>query len=371
MGALSLADRLDFIENEPPSAVDHAFTGARIIEGFAPLREVAQIIQYHHVPWNHGEGKMFFGKPVPILSHIVHLADRTAVLIDPTREVIGQVKDICNTICEQKNTRFAPELVDALLLLSKKEYIWFDLTYKPLLNIVEGIQSFSTLDLDLDGVIELARIFASVIDFRSPFTANHSAGVAKTAEKLAELAGFSPYERKMMLVSGYLHDLGKLSVNNEILEKPDKLNPEEFNIIKKHPFYTYRLLQTVSGFETINKWASFHHEKLSGRGYPFRLTGDDIPLGSRIMAVSDVFTAIAEERPYREGMRRNQIVDVLNAMVKDLSLCPYVVAILLNHFDQINVVRKLAQQNAASQYARLRWSHSNKAAVLLPLCNTP
>lgn len=120
-----------------------------------------------------------------------------------------------------------------------------------------------------DEIIELTKIFANIIDFRNPFTATHSAGVAKTAEKLAELAGFSENECKMMLVAGYLHDLGKLAVSKSILDKPGNLDPGERNVIRSHAFYTYRLLQAIKGFEIINKWASFHHEKLNGKGYSF------------------------------------------------------------------------------------------------------
>src|SRR5690606_8284531 len=114
--------------------------------------------------------------------------------------------------------------------------------------------------LNLDELIKLSEVFAYIIDFRSPFTANHSLGVAQVARKLAELAGFSENECKMMLIAGYLHDIGKLAISNEILEKPEKLETDEFNIIKSHVFYTYRTLESIKEFETINIWASLHHE---------------------------------------------------------------------------------------------------------------
>lgn len=206
------------------------------------------------------------------------------------------------------------------------------------------------MDLDTDEVINLTKIFAGIIDFRSPFTANHTAGVAKTAEKLAEIAGFSETECKMMLVAGYLHDLGKLAVRNDVLEKPSKLDVEEFNIIRSHTYYTYRLLQPIKEFETINSWASYHHEKLNGKGYPFHLDDKNLSLGSRIMAVADIFTAITEDRPYRKGMPDEQTFNILNSMVKDRSICPYVVSILMDNFDLIYEIRKEAQHEASIEY---------------------
>ena len=350
VGALSLNERLELIENEPPTAQNHAFRGAKLLEGYPPLHGAAEIIRYHHIPWNNGGGSRFENRNVPRSSHILHLADRIAVSIDRKRDIIGQIKGIQEKIKSQRNTLFLPEATDAFLEISKQEYIWLDVVYKPLLYILPQIVSFDVLQLDMDEVIDLTRIFSAIIDFRSPFTANHSAGVAATARKLAELTGFSKKECKMMLVAGYLHDLGKLAVKNEILEKPEKLNSAEFNIIRSHTFYTFRLLQAIRGFEVINKWASFHHEKLNGNGYPFHLNGDNLSLGSRIMAVADIFTAIMEERPYRKGMPEGQAVSVLHSMVKDGSICPYVVSVLIDHFEEINEIRRQAQKEASSQY---------------------
>jgi HD-GYP domain-containing protein (c-di-GMP phosphodiesterase class II) len=350
IGALSLDERLELIEAEPPTSQNHAFRGAQLIEGFNPFSNVSDIIRYHHLHWNNGEGATFKGQKVPYASHILHLADRIAVLIDRNHDVIGQIKDIRAIISAQKNTTFAPELVDAFIDMSIHEYIWLDLIYKPLLHILPDITSFGIVELTLDEVIDLTKIFASIIDFRSPFTANHSVGVAKTVEKLAELAGFSEDECKMMLIAGYLHDLGKLAVKKEVLEKPGKLNAEEFNSIRSHTFYTFRLLQAIKGMETINKWASFHHEKLNGKGYPFHLNNKSIFLGSRIMAVADIFTAITEDRPYREGMSKEKTIEVLYSLVEDKSICPYVVSILMDNFELINTIRIDAQLKAAAKY---------------------
>lgn len=234
--------------------------------------------------------------------------------------------------------------------MSVNEYIWLDVIYKPLLYILPDIVLFDAVELDIDQTIELTKIFAGIIDYRNAFTANHSAGVARTAEKLAEFAGFSENECKMMYIAGNLHDLGKLAVSKAILEKRAALNTQERNIIRCHTFYTYRLLQAIKGFETINKWAAFHHEKLNGNGYPFHLHSDAIPLGSRIMAVSDVFTAITEDRPYRKGMTLDQAVCVLDAMVEDCSLCPYVVSILKDNLEVIDQIRRDAQQESSATY---------------------
>jgi HD-GYP domain-containing protein (c-di-GMP phosphodiesterase class II) len=206
--------------------------------------------------------------------------------------------------------------------------------------------------LDIDEVLSISRLLSRIIDFSSHFTATHSAGVAKTAEKLAEVAGFSKNESLMMLVAGYLHDLGKLAIPGTILEKPGRLDDSEFNAIRSHTFFTFQLLDRIKGFETINRWASFHHERLDGRGYPFHLMGDSIPVGSRIMAVADVFTAITEPRPYRDGMGRDQRIKLLRSMAENGAICGRTVAAVLDNFRLMTAICRESQLEAAEYYDR-------------------
>lgn len=353
IGAFSTKERLELIHDESPNMHRHSYIGASILEKFRPLANVANIIRYHHVPWNYGKGNEYKGKLVPLSSHVLHLADRIVVQVKDSSNIMNQVNNISSNINKLRGKLFIPELVDAFLEISKYEYIWLDTVYKPLMTIIPSMINFNTIELSLDEVIDLSEVFAYIIDFRSPFTANHSFGVAQVAKKLAELAGFSENECKMMLIAGYLHDLGKLAISNEILEKPDILETEEFNIIKSHVFYTYRTLQSIKEFETINIWASLHHERLNGTGYPFRLTADEIPLGSRIMAVADIFTAISEDRPYRKGMKKDEAIKVLKKSVDNEYICPYICKILEENYDEINLIRKKAQEKSNIVYNKV------------------
>lgn len=290
------------------------------------------------------------GEDVPLASHVIHLADRTCALVRSDSNIISQIPDIMSTIRKQANTVFHPDLVDALFELSKKEYIWLDLISQYSATIISNTGLFNTHTLEIDDIVDLALVFSNIIDFRNRFTARHSAGVAKTAERLAQLSGFSLYECKMMLIAGYLHDLGKIAISDDILEKPSKLNEDEFNEMRAHTYYTYHLLEPLVQLKTINTWASFHHEKLNGTGYPFHIAGDSLSLGSRIMAVADVFTAITENRPYRQGMNFDKTKNVLSNMVASNALDGKVVNLLIDHFNEINNIRENSQIEAAEQY---------------------
>jgi HD-GYP domain-containing protein (c-di-GMP phosphodiesterase class II) len=350
IGALSSGEKLELVEKEPANANSHAFRGAKLIEEFKPLQKHASIIRYHHIPWNYGNGSKYKGKNVPLESHIVHLSDQVCIAIKSEGNILSQVPDILSSIQRKSGSLFKPDMVEALVELSGKEYIWLDLVSPNPANVITNEGLFAIISLDIDDVVDLASVFSKVIDFRSRFTASHSAGVAKTAERLAELVGFSPYECKMMLIAGYLHDLGKIAISDEILEKPSKLNVDEFNEMRAHTYYTYRLLEPIEQFNTINQWASFHHERLDGRGYPFHIAGSNLSLGSRIMAVADVFTAITENRPYRQGMTYNSAKNVLDGMVVNNAIDGYVVSVLMDHYDEIYRIRESAQVEAVKNY---------------------
>ena len=349
IGALSLKERLEIIEEEPVNANSHAFRSARLFEGFGPMKTAAGIIRYHHLPWNRGRGAHFGEEAVPKASHILHLADRTCIRLDPGRSTLSQVQEVLRAIEDQTETMFVPEQVEALRALAGRDFIWLDIMSRSPVNKLPEDHIHISVQ-GTEDLIDLAVVFSHIIDFRSRFTSRHSAGVAKTAERLAEIVGFSPNECKMMLVAGYLHDLGKIAIDNRILDKPGRLDREELGTMRSHTYYTYHLLRMIPQFGEINAWAAFHHERLDGTGYPFHLRGEEMSLGSRIMAVADVFTAISEDRPYRRGMDAELTVGVLRGMVSSGALDSGVTEQLISHFEEINSLREVSQREAGEYY---------------------
>ncbi|MCI1959636.1 MAG: HD domain-containing protein [Clostridia bacterium] len=353
IGALSLNDRLELIEEEPFTAENHALIGAKLLSDFPLFSDVANVIKFHHIPWDYGKGRLCGGEKVSMLSHILHISDRIAVQVNDKKNIISQIDKIRENIKSRRNTIFMPELVDAFLDICDTESLWLDLIYQPMVSNIPNDLYLEAIKLTLDQVVDLAKIFSRIIDFRSPFTAMHSAGVAAAAEKLAELSGFSKDECKMMRIAGNLHDIGKLAIPQNILEKQDKLEPAEFDIIRGHSFYTYRLLKPIRGFEIITQWAAYHHEKLNGHGYPFHLKADSLSLGSRIMAVADIFTAITEDRPYRKGMSDEKTAAVLSQMVENGSISSSIFSLLMNNYKDIYNIRKESAEKAVEEYSKI------------------
>jgi HD-GYP domain-containing protein (c-di-GMP phosphodiesterase class II) len=354
IGAFSLKERLGVLAFDAENTQKHADVGYSLLNIFEPLEGIASVVKFHHVSWDHGKGSKVKKKRVPLASHILHLADRVAVLVNRKQEILGQARKICETVREQSGKMFMPSLVEAFERLAVREYFWLDLVSPSLRSILSGRLKAVTIGLDGEDLLAFSRLFARIIDFKSPFTATHSSGVAACAEMLADRSGFSPRDCTRMRIAGYLHDLGKLAVPVEILDKPSRLGRKEFNVIMHHAFYTRRILDAMPALNSINAWASFHHERLDGSGYPFHLRIVELPLGSQIMAVADVFTAITEDRPYRSGMTKDVAINVLEDMANDSALNPEIVSSLKRHHGEIDIARRTAQAAARNEYKRLR-----------------
>ncbi len=351
IGAFSLKDRVDTLEFEMKFPHKHSELGYRMLRNFKILAEAAAAIRFHHVYWEYGEGRIHNGLAVPMLSHLIHLADRIDVLTVGIENLLSSAKDITEQISSKSNVMFFPEYVLAFEKVAEREFFWFDLSSKSLDRVLSNQLNVTTVDFDAEGLLEFARVLSHVIDFKSPFTSTHTAGVAVCAFELAKLAGLSDDDCERMRVAGYLHDLGKLSVPAEILEKPAKLDDNEFEIIKAHTYHTRRVLESINGISEIALWASNHHEHLSGRGYPFHTDELELDTGSRIMAVADVFVALSEDRPYRDGMPKEKILQILYTMAEFQKLDEEIVAMLDKYYELIDSVRIVAQTKAASDYA--------------------
>lgn len=160
----------------------------------------------------------------------------------------------------------------------------------------------------------IANFFAQIVDYKSSFTSRHSIGVAEKAAAFAAYNGYDPTQVQKMYLAGALHDIGKMAIDNDILEKPDKLTDEEFSKMKNHAGYTYLILSNINDFEDIRDWAAFHHEKLNGKGYPFGKTAAELNEPERIMACIDIYQALTESRPYKQGFSHEKTCDILDDM---------------------------------------------------------
>ncbi|GAA4718983.1 HD-GYP domain-containing protein [Brevibacillus fulvus] len=167
-------------------------------------------------------------------------------------------------------------------------------------------KGLDNLKAKVDEIKALNRSFltamAASIDAKDQYTSGHSQRVAHWAKEIAVLLELPPEKIEEVYFGGILHDIGKIGIEDEILNKDGKLTPEEFNRIKQHTVIGYEILKQAGVFQNLLPAIRSHHERIDGRGYPDRLRGENIPLMARILAISDAFDAMVSNRPYREGV---------------------------------------------------------------------
>jgi putative nucleotidyltransferase with HDIG domain len=205
-------------------------------------------------------------------------------------------------------------LVKAAVSLSSSGALWDGLGSRDLIQDVLALEPERTrVKVTEDTVDNICVAFAEVIDAKSPFTYRHSSGVAEASLDIARWFGMSPREMKLLRRAALLHDLGKLSVSNAILEKPGKLTAEEWTVVRDHPYFTFEILKRIPGFEGLSANAAAHHERLDGSGYWQGWGSEQLSVSARILAVADVFDALHAKRPYRDSLPLEKVFAILRA----------------------------------------------------------
>ncbi len=351
IGALSIREKKALKTFEFLDVNRHAEIGYRLLKDNFWLTREASIIRYHHrtwEEWKNSEHKLT--EDVVLGSQLINLADYVDRLLNIKQCVLHQFPRIIDEIVSFKGKFFHKYVVDLFMEVAEKEEFWLNLVADDLTEYLFAENPLKDKKINFNLLIALSELFRNVIDFRSRFTATHSAGVSAAASKIGEILGFSKREIAMLEVAGNLHDIGKLVIPDFILEKPSKLNKKEFQIMIKHVFYTFYILRSVKGLEQITKWASLHHEKLNGSGYPFHLNGDEIDLGARILAIADIFTALAEERPYRKGLGYKELISFLKKSAKNGEIDSNIVKIVVENYKDIFVKVNKTQKEAWAKY---------------------
>jgi len=350
IGAFSIEERFDLLEFEITQAEEHCIAGYLLLNQFRLFQNVARLVRYHHTPWKNDGPE----SEIPEGSHILHLADRVVVQISLQSPVLSQVDSICERISACRDDAFAPQYVDAFLRVAQRDYIWLEVTSDFLESILRRIFFHQSQELLVTDLLDFSKLVCRLIDFKSAFTATHSSGVAAVAVALAGFWGFSRNERGLIEIAAYLHDLGKLAIPSEILEKKNHLTEQEWFVMRSHVYYTYQSLAPFDTLQTINSWGALHQERLNGTGYPFGYQEDELPLGAKLMGVADVFTALTEERPYRKGMNSSEAIEILEKMAENRELDPTIVHTAIRKFDTLDEIRSLAQSKAAEQYKKFQ-----------------
>ena len=280
--------------------------GAGIARRIGLSEAAAEAIYSLDEMWNgSGHPQSRRGEEIPRLSRIMSFA-QTLDAFYVTRGAFA-----AEEMARRRRGRwFDPEVVNAFQSLVAQGRFWEHMDRAR--EIVAELSPRGAAQPAGEAQLEnLCLAFADIIDAKSPFTYRHSAGVAGAAVAMAQTMGMDQRDITLIRRAALLHDLGKLSVPNTILEKPGRLDPAEWEIVKRHPYYTYEILHRVPQFELLAEIAASHHEKLDGSGYFRGYQAEQLPLAARILAVADIYDALAARRPYRDAMPIEKVFRVM------------------------------------------------------------
>lgn len=294
---------------------EHCIIGERNMKNLPFAHRVPGAILYHH---EEADGSGPFGKKAketPVFAQMIHMADTLDVVFQMGAMTPEKYERLCSYVKEHENIRYSAACVEAFFQGVTLEQLE-EMNGKNVGELLrkEGDGGFH--EYSNEEIHDICNFFARIIDYKSQFTRNHSLGIASKAEIIGRYYGWDEDKCTLMYLAGSVHDLGKLAVESNILEKPDKLTEKEFKQIQNHAYLSHWILSQVRGFEEITKWASHHHEKLDGTGYPFGRTAKELGFEERLMACLDIFQALTEPRPYKDGFSHEKTMKIMADMVK-------------------------------------------------------
>ncbi|PKL76903.1 MAG: hypothetical protein CVV27_07910 [Candidatus Melainabacteria bacterium HGW-Melainabacteria-1] len=283
-------------------------TAERVVTRLPSLQLSAAFIRWYAEHWDgSGYPDSLTGDQIPLESQIIGIS--RAIMLCWLQHN-QNLNDALRAFDVDYHGCFQPELRQRLTQLVRDQPLWAN-------DIEGGPDRFHALNLSLidrallgptgsHDLVDVLRIFAQIIDAKHRYTLGHSLRVAALSKHLAELTGQIDVEA--VEYAGLLHDVGKLGVPLSILDKPGRLEASEMDEIRHHPVLSDQLISTIPSLTTVALLARHHHERIDGKGYPDGLSGEEIPLGSRILALADTYDAMTSDRAYRKGLSHTEAI---------------------------------------------------------------
>lgn len=291
--------------------VDDIPTNIKILESFLlPLKY--EIMKAHN-----GEDAL----------SIINRTDIDIVLLDVMMPVMDGF-EVCRHIKSNERTRIIPVIMvtaldDSEAKIKAIESGADDFITKPpnrleLQARVKSLIQVKSLNSNLADLESVLFSLANTVEAKDEYTRGHTRRVSEIGVELAKKMGLSAKEIKEIKIGGIIHDIGKIGVPKAILSKPDKLTPEEFEIMKQHPYTGYTICRPLKqSLGTVLDIIYYHHEKLDGSGYPVGLKEENIPTGAKVMAVADIYDALTSDRPYRKAMPKEKALNIIRQDVEE------------------------------------------------------
>jgi HD-GYP domain-containing protein (c-di-GMP phosphodiesterase class II) len=296
-----------------PAMPLHCVYGQRNAEELLFDRDISGFVHYHH-EWANGEGP--FGKKegeYPLGAELIAIAD--SLDVSHHLQTIGPdyLPVLRREIKEEAGIQHTKRAAAAMLAVLDEEMLDSLGDHRIIESAERSIPCWYA-DIDDIVIFRVALMAMRIIDYKSTFTHSHTSQIANRTWVMAKHYGYDTAACAEIYLAAAFHDIGKLAVPAAILEKPGKLDDEEFRVIQSHVQLTNEILQNINGFEHICRWAADHHEKLDGTGYHRGKKADGIDFNARLLACIDIYQAVSEERPYHPKRNHEETISILYDM---------------------------------------------------------
>lgn len=342
IGAYKTEELNKMLGFETTDVWNHSLQGYLYLKYFSPLGHLAPVVCYHHGDYN--RFRPLRGDALDI-AQIINIADRIDVATKLAAPESGEAADY---FANNRGVKYDPSL---LALFDDDSFHWND----------DEIETFPGLSDDMifdrsEVEMYLQTVLLS-IDFRSAQTVTHTVAAVAASTAVARLMGLDQEAVDDIYCGAMLHDLGKQGIPLSILESPDRLGPEDMEIMKTHTLVTERLLAGNLD-ETVVRIAALHHEKMNGSGYPYGLRGEELTVSERLVAIADIFSALHGSRSYKEPYPKEKIVAILADMAAGGLLDADIVATVVNNVEYLMGYVHQAAREVVDSYVSFKREHA-------------
>ncbi|NVJ53422.1 MAG: hypothetical protein HWD90_06985 [Campylobacteraceae bacterium] len=247
---------------------------------------------------------------IPLFSQFIFFANHIDTKFDLSKNSIENRIKIITYIKENENRLFSSDLVECFEEFAQTQSFWLDLQNEnELLTFIFSTLHDKTIVLDFEEVLDLTSIFTLLT--------NDNLDIIENASKVAKFYNFEHKDTKTFMIAASLCNIGKLYIDEKILNKKDTLTKSEYEEVKAYPYYTKKILSNIIGFNDICSYAYKVQEQIDAKGYPFNLEAKDLSLKDRSLSLTNIYTSLVNDKPYRKAYSKDEAFDILEQMAKE------------------------------------------------------
>ena len=322
IGAYKTEEINKLIEFETKNVWEHSIYGYLILDLAEIMEEKADVILYHHIPW---EKIKELSDDKKELANLIFLADRVEIYLRSKHEPIAM--DLL-----KKHSLYSDDNLELFFAAEQKYDLQKRLLDGSFINDTE--KYLYRAEFPEEELKKWIRMVAFLIDFRSESTVTHTITMVSASISIAKQMGLGKQQLDEIYTGAYIHDLGKIAIPLEILEKPGKLTFDEMEVMKTHILLTGNIIRGHVS-DNVYKIAIRHHEKVNGEGYPYGIKAEELTLAEKIVAVADIYSALSGKRSYKEKFEKDKIISIMKQMAEREQIDKEVVNVLVENFEEI------------------------------------